>query len=86
MPVDVRRPPGGHADPAGRRPEARQRTGQVHRRPAHPCPAENRRRPGQAEVLITNQVKKAVGTRASGRQEKDSRQAFRRRRGRCCQE
>jgi len=86
VPVDARRPLGGHSDSAGRRPEVRQGTGQVHRRPAHPCPAESRRRSGQAEVLVTEQVEKAVGTRASGRQEKDSRQAFRRRRGRCRQE
>jgi len=30
VPVDARRPLGGHADPAGRRPEARQGTGPVH--------------------------------------------------------
>jgi len=82
VPVDARRPPGGHADPAGHHPEARQGTGPVHRQPAHPSPAESRHRTCQAEVLFTDQIEKAVGARASGHQEEDARQASRRRSGR----
>jgi len=80
VPVDARRPPGGRADPAGRRPEARQGAGQVRRQPAHPGPAKGRRRAGQAEVFVADQDEKAIGIRAGGRQEKDARQAIRRRR------
>jgi len=79
VPVDGRRPPGGRADPAGRRPEARQGVGPVRRRPAHPGPAESRRRAVQAQVFVAGQDEKANGTRAGGRQEKDARQAIRRR-------
>jgi len=82
VPVDARRPPGGHADPAGHHPETGQGSGPFRRQPAHPSPAESRRRAGQAKVLVTDQIEKAVGTRASGHQEKDARQAFRRCRGR----
>jgi len=84
--VDARRPLGRHADSAGRLPKARQGTCPVHRRPTYSCPAESCRRPGQAEVLVTDQVEKAFGTRASGRQEKNAHQAFRCRRGCCRQE
>jgi len=79
VPVDARRPPGGRADPAGRRPETRQGVGPVRRQPTHPGPAESRRRADQAQVFVADQDEKAIGTRAGGRQEKDARQAIRRR-------
>lgn len=85
MPVDTRRPLGGRAHPAGRRPEqARQGTGPVRRQPAHAGPAESHRhrRADQAEILVADQGEKAVVARPHGRQEKDARQAFRRRRRR----